>query len=586
MNPSERYTAMLEHLFTTMSAPVLATPWQMIFTAGFLGIALWVVGRRLGCLAKPDRPYLSPVVRFIGNSSCMIGRLVSAVCYGWVALVLALQFISQFLSGVTFLNAWANSFGLMWKSGQMHLLGLLGGSFVGAAISLPIIWRVIPKWERGKGLPDVLELVKTFKQFDAFNPVSHIDVRKGCLIGRTSQELPLYIPWRKLRETHIQVLGMTGSGKGVAMSLVAFQCVLAGECLIWFDPKYDRYSPRIIRAAAEQAGRPFHFINLNPGNGPQLNPLMGASAYEIEELLIAAFDLRNKGTDGDFYRGKDEDAAAEAARIAIDSGSPSITNMLKACATASHITEQENFWRKLKKLARLSAIQTESGLDLVDVIASGAAIYVVGSADSESVKMLQKLLLVRVMQIIKARDRLTRHAPTCIVLDEFKHMLSPAAFTSLGVVRDFDTHILLAHQSLGDLSACPGIETAEAHGAVVDNTAIKIVYKIGDDTYAERLARMSGKRRTYVDNSSKQLDESGIEGGSWREDEVHHMDMDLITHLPMPSDRPKQASVGVLFGVGNAQLFHVGPLPVSGDMPTPKLGVPSLTSVDVEAELI
>jgi type IV secretory pathway TraG/TraD family ATPase VirD4 len=200
--------------------------------------------------------------------------------------------------------------------------------------------------------------------------------------------------------------------------------------------------------------------------------------------------------------------------------------------------------------------------------------------------MLQKLILVRVMQIIKARDRLTQHAPTCIVLDEFKHMLSPTAFTSLWVVRDFDTHILLAHQSLGDLSACPGIETVEAFGAVVDNTAIKIIYKIGDDDYAERLSRLSGKRRTYVDNSSKQLDERGVATGSWREEGVHHIDMDLMTHLPMPNDRPGQASVGVLFGVGNAQVFHVGPIPVSGNMPSPVIAVPYGLVSDVEVELI
>ena len=223
-------------------------------------------------------------------------------------------------------------------------------------------------------------------------------------------------------------------------------------------------------------------------------------------------------------------------------------------------------------------MNTKGGLDIADAMSRGDVIYVIGSSDNENVKMVQKMLLVRIMQIIKCRDRLVQHVPACIVLDEFKHLLSPSAFTSLGVVRDFDTHILLAHQSMGDLHACPGIDPAEAHGAVVDNTSVKIVYKIGDDEYAERLARVSGKRRTYVDSSSKQLDDAGASTGSWREDKVHHIDMDLITHLPMPSDRQKQASVGVLFGIGNARTFHVGPIAVFGKMPTPAEAVPYSTT--------
>jgi hypothetical protein len=104
---------------------------------------------------------------------------------------------------------------------------------------------------------------------------------------------------------------------------------------------------------------------------------------------------------------------------------------------------------------------------------------------------------------------------------------------------------------------------------VVDNTSLKIIYKIGDADYAEKLAKVSGKRRTYVDSSAKQLDDNGATTGSWREDKVDHIEMSLITHLPMPSDRQKQASTGLLFGIGNVQLFFVGPIAVPKNMPMP-----------------
>ena len=51
---------------------------------------------------------------------------------------------------------------------------------------------------------------------------------------------------------------------------------------------------------------------------------------------------------------------------------------------------------------------------------------------------------------------------------------------------------------MGDFCSCAGIEPDEAYGAVVDNTALKIILKIGDTSYAEKLAMLSGQRRTYL----------------------------------------------------------------------------------------
>lgn len=585
---ADRVASLLWTAVADMANPVMRMPWEMLTAASFVGLTLWTVGGRLARVAKPDRPLLSPVLRQAGALAKAVGMLATVAWITWLILVLLLIFAYRLLSGMEPTAAASSAWLILWKVGSSHVSGLLAGGTAAVVLGLPVIWRAIPDWERGDGLPDVKDLGRRFKRLDRYDPLTYVNLKKGCFIGCNDNGTATYVPWQKLRETHVQVLGMTGSGKGVAMSLVAYQAVLAGESLVWFDPKYDRYSPRILEAAARRSRRPFYLVNLNPKGGPQLNPLLGANAFEIEELLVAAFDLRAKGTDGDFHRGKDEDAAAEAAQLAIDTGNLSIPGLFQACASRASICDQENFWRKFKKLARLPALNTPGGLNLSEALANRAVIYIIGSADNEQVKMLQKLLLVRVMQIIKGRDRLAKHAPTCVVLDEFKHMLSPSAFTGLGVIRDFDTHFLLAHQSIGDLRSCPGIDPAEAHGAVVDNTAIKIVYKIGDDEYAEKMSRVSGKKRTYVDNSSKHLDENGAATGSWREEEVQHIDMDLLTHLPMPSDRKGQASVGVLFGVGNAKLFHVGPVPVpeSCPMPAPVVAEAYADSAQAFTELI
>jgi hypothetical protein len=560
--------------------PILALPWEWVVAVGFLGISGWLIGGRLALIVKPDRPFLSPLIRKIGVCTKTFGLLTSIGTSGWCLLVLFLLFLHQVFVGTALTDSMQLAWSTLWKAGRMHLIGTVSGAVAGLALSLPLIWRVIPEWERGGGMPDVQELVTSFKKLNGFDPIPYINIKRGCFIGCDKSLSPIYVPWAKLRETHIQILGTTGSGKGVVMSLIAYQCVLAGECVIWFDPKFDRYSPRILKAAAKRAGRKFHIINLSPGSEPQVNPLKGASEYQIDELLVSTLDLRNAGNVGDFYRGKDQDAAAAAARVAVETGELSLPGLFKACSAIQNIVQQENFWRQFRKLATFSAVNTKGGLDLDDAMSRGDVIYIIGSCDNERVKMLQKMLLVRIMQIIKSRNRLLQHAPTCIVADEFKHMLSSSALTSLGVIRDYDAHMLLAHQSNGDLNACAGIDPVEVQGAVIDNTAIKIVFRIGDDQYAERLSRISGKRRTYLDNAAKQLDETGESAGSWREDKVYHIDMDLLTHLPMPSDRPNQASVGVLFGIGNARLFHVGPIPVTGEMPTPTPAEPYSSTVN------
>lgn len=445
---------------------------------------------------------------------------------------------------------------------------LISGSTLGLITGLYCKYILIPDLEKGEGLEDVSDIATEFNKLNGFDPTKYINIEKGCFIGASLDKKAIYIPWQKIRETHIQVLGTTGSGKGVVMSSIVYQSILAGETVVFFDLKHDRFSPRVLFDAAKKAGKNFYLINLNPDQPPQLNPIAGANDYEIEELLVTAFDLKGKGTDGDFHRGKDEDAAIQASKIAIQKNALSIPELIKACRSVEEITAQENFWRKLSKLGDLSVINTKDGLSLETAILSGSVLYIIGSTDNERVKMLQKLLLVRVNQIIKKKDRFKENAPTCLVLDEFKHILSPTALTGLGVIRDFNAHCLLAHQSLGDLDSCAGITRAEAEGAVLDNTAIKIIYRIGDSSYAEKLSKNAGKKRVFVEQTGRVLDKNKRQPGSWKEAHTQLIDMDLITHLPMPSDRKNQASVGMILGVGEAKIFFTGHFQTRGEMPS------------------
>ena len=559
----------VEHANTLIDAfPITSKP--LVFITFFVLISTYLATSKLRQFTNPKKPRSSLIAREIASTLNVISiiLIIFTLLYFLALFTLALFAFSLVdslrLGG--FFSLIAYTLKQLWVALHQILPFLISGSILGVISGAYLKYIQIPQWECGEGLNDVNDIAIAFTKLNGFDPRPYINIKKGCFVGLSADKKPIYIPWQKIRETHIQIIGTTGSGKGVIMSLIAYQCVLAGETLVWFDPKFDRFSPRIMADAAKQAKKKFYLINLNLEQPPQLNPLSGANAYEIEELLVTAFDLKGKGTDGDFYRGKDEDAAIQASKIAIAKNALSIPALIKACRSVEEITDQENFWRKLTKLGDLNVINTKDGLDLEFAINNGWVIYIIGSTDSERVKMLQKLILVRINQIIKKKNRFKDNAPTCIVLDEFKHLLSPTALTGLGVIRDFNAHCLLAHQSMGDLDSCAGITRAEAEGAVIDNTAIKIVYRIGDSSYAEKLSKNSGKKRVFVEQSGKGLDENSQQQGGWKESNVPVIDADLITHLPMPSDRKGQASVGVVFGVGISKVFFTGPIPVVSEM--------------------
>lgn len=544
-----------------------------LFLISFLVVVAYFVGNRLERIIKPDSPYISPIIRRVGSAMSFVGLFMLMLTLLYITLLLVLVVLAYAISSGARDMAPSDIIILavknLWGATHGIFSGVIGGVISGGLFSLPLVLRVIPKWERGNGLSDVKELVRDFKQLNGYDPRPFFDPSKGCFVGKNDAGNPIYIPWAKIRETHIQVMGTTGAGKGVWLSAITYQCILAGEGLFWFDPKGDRFSPKLMRAAAKQAGKQFFFINLNPNQPPQLNLFSDAKAYEIAELFIAGFDLHSKGTDGDFHRGRDDDAAFYAADLVEKSEDQSLSSLIAAFMDVDSITEQENFWRHVLKLGRLQVFNTNAGVCLSDAVKNGAVVYVVGSTTNPEVKMAQKMILVRLVQLIAKRDRTKKNPPIAVILDEFKHLLSPAALTALGAIRDFDSHFFLAHQSIGDLNSCPGIEKAEAYGAVVDNTAIKVIYKISDADYAEKLSKVGGKVRTHLDNVAKTTNDSGMAIGSWQEAQTPLISPDLITHLPMPSDRPNQASVGVIFGVGNAKKFHIGPIPITGDAKKP-----------------
>ena len=536
---------------------------------------------------------------FLAGSLVAMGRDLSRIQHSHSTLdELFLRWLmrcSQF-TGIFLLIIIATALGstrgvtILWLS-LPFLMGALLGGLTGGVFA-----RFVKSIQRGSsGLRDIREIGAWFKAMKAYDPLDYIDVSRGVFVGleealdqesETRKEIraPIYVPWPLFRETHAQILGSTGSGKGVSLGVLGYQFVLNKEALIVFDPKGDARLPLVLSLAAKQSGQEFIHLDLQAAASAQFNILEGASENEIEELLVAGLGLQPSGGEGNYYRGIDQDAAAQVSKIATARQLTQIITLpylLEIAQLSKQLSKADNFVRRLRQVCELRVIQTTHGIGISEHIGRGNVIYIRGSTDNHRVKMLQTMLLIRILQIIKTRyilDSVSQQKrPVCMILDEFKHLLSPVALDMLGVVREMGCHALLAHQSLADLAACPGLDRRDVEPVVVDNATLKLVFRIGDEQAAKGFANKSGQQRTYKESIKSAGDGLG-EDKSWSEVQHTRISPDLFLHLHRPSEGKAPFTAGVLFGQGLAKLFTLSPILVSGLL-APPIKAPGHTTI-------
>lgn len=367
----------------------------------------------------------------------------------------------------------------------------------------------------------------------------------GARPGPRGELLPVTIPPEVFHKNHVSILGASGTGKSKLAAQILTQLNHHGDAVVVIDPKDDEYLPGILKAQADKDGRRFVFINLRVQT-PQLNPFAGCTEEQREQLLQAGLNLDPSGDPAvDFYRGEDRDACAALIR----SSANNIVDMVQAGAALDAVVNRQNFWRELQQLARVKALHTDGGPDLVTAIEAGAIVYVVGDTDDLNVRAAMRMLLARIVQIIKGRER-EGARQVALFLDEFKYSLSNVALRALGTIRDRRCSLLLAYQSYGDLHDSGTLPPVAVLGAARENTTLKFVYKLEDAKTAAEFSQVAGEKRIQVESANKLLDE-GREAGTVREANRAAVSIDMLT-TNMPKPLAGEASVSLVFGLGPA----------------------------------
>ena len=482
--------------------------------------------------------------------------IAGAVVIHLLIVVLAARFNTVFFSTAAFYSAIA-----------LYI-------FVGPALWL---WHRATKQLDTRGaLDSIVDTTAQAEQLEKYNPITHFDLEKGLFVGLNIDDglQPIYAPWKEIRSAHMQVLGPTGFGKGVATTMMLAQCAASGECVVIFDPKFpgDEYASRVLNQFTAQRGIPFYLINLSPEvpkewetdfttTPPQLNLFRGCSASQLNELLSTAFNLADTGKSDAHFRLHDRVACQDVCDRAAASAGLNVTikDLVTAANKSKKIDDDKgaDFKVKLEEICKLPVLLTATGHDLATILNQNAILYIVGSIRDPQATAVQKMLLLRIMQIIEQRNRNLKLRPVAMMLDELKYMLSAGVLQALGAVRDKGCHIMLAHQTNGDLEDCGGLPPVAVVGAVQKNTTKKLIYQVTDED-AEWASGLSGTIVVQQKSSHMQQGLFHAAEGQFRE-----MERPFLTENQLKA-MPKMT--GMLYGFGLAKRVQVSPMPF-GDWP-------------------
>lgn len=523
------------------------------------------------------------VIGLVGGISFIIGWALKRNLIGFVfdalfVLTILIQPVMYFTIEALSEQLW----GKIFRIDDIHVWAYLAGYCISSISGFLIIRYLVGSLD---GLKDVLvkrSSLERVRRTDIrnmgvdipvykkqYNPERFMKSKKKIFIGLDKSNRPININKEKWRSSHVDFIGTTGSGKGVAGGLVITQAINQGEAIIALDPKNDEYLPHVLGQAAQNANVPFYSIDLQ-GMDAQWNPFSGKSFQEIEELFAAGFGLSEKGTDADFYRLNDRKAARMFARH-IEGKNEALPKAFAEFLSLNgeSLKDAPKFVEDLEEIASLSVTHIVDGLDISRAIQEGAVIYVRGSMRNPRILKLQRMFVLSIMQECEKRDRETaRHV--CLFLDEFKYLISKPALEALGAIRDKKAHVILAHQSLGDLRDCPkDIDPDSVVSSINENCSIKLTYKVNDPNTADWLARMSGQ--ILVDDemrsikTTKALTEVKNPDRMLRQTERCLIDTNMLQSLP--------SRCAVLYGNGLADFVFTSPIKVikKSDYTTPTI---------------
>ncbi|EMH0470502.1 hypothetical protein ACQQR6_004165 [Providencia stuartii] len=525
-----------------------------------------------------DKPYFSLLL--LRQAGFFI-KILLIFIIAFMTAFFIVTLISAFFDIDYVITPYKAQYYLLTKTNMYGLSIILVGSLVGYIVSaflyhsfikpffgeIDLIFNeeAISRRESSKMRDDKLTDIRNFNFKDSinYNPVDYFyeaKSKKSIFLGIDENNKPILIPKLKWDETNIQVIGKMGSGKGVLSTVALVQCVeLYNDINIIFDPKNDEWAYHVFKHFFKDD---LLYIDLNRGQLPQVNPFKGANSDEINELLVASFGLGEKGTDADFYKTGDRKVCRDLSQNFTQGtdlrGLLSIA--LNENFRKSYDRTGENFFNLLEELGQLDSISAHDGIDLVDILnnQNKKIIYITGSLRDEVVVKAQKMLFLRMVQILEKRNRNKDVTHVNIMLDEIKYLISKSALEAMGTLRDKKANILFTHQSRGDLEvSTKEIDGQTARKVIEDSAGLRWIYRTDNYESAKWASDFTAGGLVDVERRNLSVNQSNVEMASKEatifKQKANYIDISVIQNLP--------SRCGLIVGDGQlARLAYSSPI--------------------------
>lgn len=334
-------------------------------------------------------------------------------------------------------------------------------------------------------------------------------------IGLDESNDPIYTPYSTWRETNMQIIGPTRFGKGVALGCLMDQGArLFNDSVFYIDPKGDKYAPYILKAAAEESGKPFYYVSLLDNELGDWSPFSGGNERAGLSRLQAALGLELSGDPGtDFYKTQELRAVARAFKK-----SRKIVSLAKDMQndpSAAKASAELERWSMVKSLCPKS-----KGFSIAKALQEGAVVYFKGSLDDSVIKSATKVFISETIQEASRLSSSRDHHLT-LVVDEVRFLASKELGDALATIVGFDVNLVLAYQSIKDIEQ-PDDRTLNGRAlaqSVNVNCQLKLAYGGADFETAEWAANLSGTISKQI-TKMEGTDVSAAGGEVWKQERM------------------------------------------------------------------
>lgn len=506
-------------------------------------------------------------------------------------------FAGALLSTATYRIGWERSFDL-WGD-YLSFYWFLPFLALGAGLLIRFAWHryVMPSmsnwWRARRQFQTMDTLSDITDELAAYPTLSYTPsdyYREGqVFVGLTHDGTPHYVELSEWRQTHKDVFGATGYGKGVTFQIWADQAIERGEAVWVIDPKHDRFMPQILAQTCARAGRKLLVLDLTAEAGMAWAPFRGGLARDSRSRFFSAMDLEDTGTNADYYKAVGRDALIDIWKGA-DRNIKTIDQALAALSRIEAGDQRHDIDRKTRIDQELKGLRSRlrewseyrslnprrEGFSVERALRDNAVVLVRGSLHDQVLRTATTMLIQEVMQ---EAHRLHGERPShlAVFVDELRFLVSRAILDALATIRDRGVDVSVAFQNLGDLES-PSDQRLDGDAvrqSVLVNGQIKMVFGGTDQATAEFISKNTGTQLKKI-VLREQLTANRSGGETWEGHRTVGDEEEAVVTENAVLALPK--GVGVLLRPRMlATIVGVSPVPV--DAPAASAAAPAAAAV-------